>query len=113
MWLLDVNLPNGLRTLLQAFGIACDTTARRGWRELTNGELVAAASAQGFRVVLTRDRGFGASARTAIAPLPDMAVVVVTIPQAREASYPEVFETGGACIRLSRCRDPSSSGRRR
>ncbi len=36
MWLLDVNLPNGLIRLLQSYGIACDTTARRGGRDLTN-----------------------------------------------------------------------------
>lgn len=43
MWLLDVNLPTGLLRLLHSHGISCDTTVCRGWRELTNGELVAAA----------------------------------------------------------------------
>lgn len=90
MWLLDVNLPNGLLRLLQSFGITCDTTVRRGWRDLTNGELALAALAGGFRVILTRDRDFGASAGTARAPA--LAIVVVTIPQAREAAYLEAFE---------------------
>ena len=39
MWLLDVNLPNGLIRLLQSYGIPCATTALRGWRDLTNGAL--------------------------------------------------------------------------
>ncbi len=33
MWLLDVNLPNGLARLLHGYGIPCDTTARRDWRD--------------------------------------------------------------------------------
>ena len=59
MWLLDVNLPSGLAPLLHSYGIACDTTARRGWRDLTNGELAHRAFREGFRVILTRDRLFG------------------------------------------------------
>ena len=50
MWLLDVNLTNGLIRLLQSYGIRCDTTARRGWRDLTNGALAEAAFREGFRV---------------------------------------------------------------
>jgi hypothetical protein len=46
MWLLDVNLPNGLAKLLEKHGISCDTAARRNWRDLTNGALAEAA----FRV---------------------------------------------------------------
>ena len=92
MWLLDVNLPNGLLRLLQSVGIACDTTVRREWRELTNGELAVAALAAGFRVILSRDRGFGASAGTLLAQSPELAIVIVTIPQAREAVYLEAFE---------------------
>jgi predicted nuclease of predicted toxin-antitoxin system len=92
MWLLDVNLPNGLLPLLQSLGISCDTTIRRGWRGLTNGELVRAAYDGGFRVILTRDRDFGGTAGSVLMRLPDLAVVVVTIPQAREAAYLEAFE---------------------
>src|SRR6266508_4547262 len=92
MWLLDVNLPNGLLQLLRGFGIVCDTTVRGGWRALTNGELAAAAFGGGFRVILTRDRDFGTTASTVHAQLPELAIVVVTIPQAREAVYLESFE---------------------
>jgi len=87
MWLLDVNLPTGLARLLQGYGVACDTTARRGWRDPTNGTLAEAAFREGFRVILTRDRLFAKSAREAMAALPEMAIVVVTLPQAREAAY--------------------------
>jgi len=54
MWLLDVNLPNGLATLLRSYGISCDTTARRDWRDRTNGALADAAFREGSRVILTR-----------------------------------------------------------
>jgi predicted nuclease of predicted toxin-antitoxin system len=87
MWLLDVNLPNGLAGLLHGFGISCDTAARRHWRDLTNGALADAAFREGFRVILTRDRLFGMSARRVLAALPGLAIVVVTLPQAREEAY--------------------------
>ena len=93
MWLLDVNLPNGLTRLLHGYGISCDTTARRDWRDLTNGALADAAFRDGFRVILTRDRLFGTSARRALAALPELAIVIVTLPQAREEAYLAEFAT--------------------
>ena len=93
MWLLDVNLPNGLTRLLHGYGIPCDTTARRDWRDLTNGALADAAFRDGFRVILTRDRLFGTSAWRALAALPELAIVIVTLPQAREEAYLAEFET--------------------
>jgi hypothetical protein len=42
---------------------------------------------------LTRDRLFGTSARRALAALPELAIVVVTLPQAREEAYLAEFET--------------------
>ena len=93
MWLLDVNLPSGLAPLLHSYGIACDTTARRGWRDLTNGDLAESAFRGGFRVILTRDRLFGTSARRAMAALPELAIVIVTLPQARETAYLAEFST--------------------
>jgi hypothetical protein len=93
MWLLDVNLPNGLIRLLQDYGIPCDTAVRRGWRGLTNGALAEAAFDAGFRVILTRDRGFGAAARRTLSTLPGLGIVVITLTQAREASYLAEFAT--------------------
>ena len=87
MWLLDVNLPNGLARLLHSYGISCDTAARRDWRDRTNGALADAAFREGFRVILTRDRLLGTSARRVLEALPGLAIVVVTLPQAREEPY--------------------------
>ena len=71
----------------------------RGWRELTNGALAQAASREGFRVLLTRDRGFGASAGSTLEALPELAIVIVTLPQVREAAYLPAFDA--ACRRRS------------
>lgn len=91
MWLLDVNLPNGLLALLRSYGIQCDTTVARGWRDLGNGALASTAFASGFRTILTRDRVFGDSAGRALKSYPDLAVVIVTIPQAKHLVYLERF----------------------
>ena len=92
MWLLDVNLPNGLVPMLQRFGIQCDTTVARGWRDLGNGVLAEAAFAAGFRAVLTRDRLFGESAGKALRAYPELSVVILRLPQARESIYLKEFE---------------------
>ena len=91
MWLLDVNLPTALVALLSDYGLVAETAPRQGWRSLTNGALAAAAFQAGFRVLLTRDRGFGASAVRVLATLPELALVVVTLPQAREEPYLAAF----------------------
>jgi hypothetical protein len=92
MWLRDVNLPNALARVLHRYGFSCDTAARRGWRDLTNGALAEAAFREGFRVILTRDRLFGTSARRVLAALPELGIVVLTLPQAREEPYLTEFE---------------------
>jgi hypothetical protein len=92
MWLLGVNLPTALLAVLRSYGIDCDAAASRGWRDLTNGLLVEAAFRAGFGVILTRDRGFGESAGRALRLLPQVAVVAVTLPQARAAAYVAEFQ---------------------
>jgi predicted nuclease of predicted toxin-antitoxin system len=92
MWLLDVNLPNGLRHVLTKYGHTAETTVFRGWRDLGNGVLAAAAHQAGFRVILTRDRLFGNSAGRALTSYPDLAVVILKISQSREANYLQEFE---------------------
>jgi hypothetical protein len=92
MWLLDVNLPTALTRLLHGYDIIAETTAGRDWRDLTNGALAQAASSEGFRVLLTRDRHFGASAGSTLDVLPELAVVIVTLPQVREAAYLSAFD---------------------
>ena len=92
MWLLDVNLPTALTRLLQSYDIVAETTAGRGWREMTNGALAEAASREGFRVLLTRDRRFGTSSGQTLETLPQLAIVIVTLPQVREAAYLSAFD---------------------
>ena len=76
MWLLDANVDVHLAAIFRERGIECDTVAHRGWKTLSNGELVAAAFAEGFRCLLTRDQLFGESASRALKSFPDFAVVV-------------------------------------
>lgn len=93
MWLLDVNLPNGLLRSLKTFGVAADTTTQRGWRNLGNGDLAKAAFNAGFKVILTRDRLFGESAGKALKLFPDLAIVILRITQSRESSFLVAFDT--------------------
>jgi uncharacterized membrane protein len=52
MWLLDANMDVHLVAVLADLGIASDTAGRRGWKALSNGELVAGAVAAGFDCLL-------------------------------------------------------------
>jgi len=87
MWLLDANVDVHLAPLLTQRGMVCDTVARLGWKALSNGELVAAACARGFRCLITRDQLFGESASRALKAFPQFAVVVITLPQQRWTEY--------------------------
>ena len=51
--LFDVNVPRPVSRLL--IGHAVEFADQRGWRELTNGDLLAAAERDGFDVMLTAD----------------------------------------------------------
>lgn len=81
MWLLDANMDVHLAETLISFGISCDTAANRGWKALSNGNLVSAGVAAGFTCLLTRDRLFGESAARALQAFPSFAVVVVNLQQ--------------------------------
>jgi hypothetical protein len=91
MWLLDANMDVHLASVLGEFGIACETAAQRGWKALSNGQLVAAAVANGFDCLLTRDRLFGESASRALQLHPTFAVVLVHLPQQRWPEYRQSF----------------------
>jgi hypothetical protein len=91
MWLLDANMDVHLASVLEEFGIACETAAHRGWKALSNGQLVAAAVANGFDCLLTRDRLFGESASRALRLHPSFAVVLVHLPQQRWPEYHRSF----------------------
>lgn len=91
MWLLDANVDVHLAFLLSQFGIRCETAASRGWKALANGNLVAAAVADGFDCILTRDQAFGESAARSLRSYPEFALVVLSLaqkpwPQYRQSS---------------------------
>jgi hypothetical protein len=91
MWLLDANMDVHLVSVLTGFKIVCDSAGKRGWKALSNGDLVSLAAAAGFRCLLTRDQLFGESASRALKQFPQFAVVVVNVPQRPWAQYREAF----------------------
>lgn len=91
MWLLDANVDVHLVAVLKQWGILCDTASHRGWKAVSNGELVAKAFQEGFRCLLTRDRLFGEAASEALRLFPDFGIVVITLPQARWPEYRQQF----------------------
>lgn len=91
MWLLDANMDVHLVGVLSDFGVASDTAANRGWKALSNGQLVAAAVATGFDCLLTRDQLFAESAARALKLYENFAVVLVTLPQQCWPVYREQF----------------------
>jgi hypothetical protein len=80
MWLLDTG-----------FEISCDTAGQRGWKSLSNGEFVRMAVDAGFKCLLTRDQLFGESASQTLRQFPELAVVVVNVPQRPWPQYREEF----------------------
>jgi hypothetical protein len=91
MWLLDANMDVHLVAVLAEYGIRCDTAGNRGWKALSNGDLVATAAAAGLHCLLTRDQLFGESASRALKSFPQFAVVVVDLPQQPWQQYQERF----------------------
>jgi hypothetical protein len=91
MWLLDANMDVHLVVLLAELGISCNTAGKCEWKTLSNGDLVAAAMANGYRCLRTRDRLFGESASRALNRFPGFAVVIVNLPQQRWQQYREQF----------------------
>jgi len=115
MWLLDANMDVHLVEVLRGYGIACDTAAARGWKALSNGDLVAAAIEGGFECLLTRDRLFGESAARALKRFPQFAVVLVELPQQPWREYRERFAASWDERRIEpgRLRDGRAEARRR
>jgi hypothetical protein len=91
MWLLDANMDVHLVDSLSQFDIASDTAKNRGWKALSNGQLVTAARGNGFDCLLTRDRLFGESASRGLHVHPTAAVVLVMLPQQRWPEYRRSF----------------------
>lgn len=91
MWLLDVNMPKQLTSLLKELGRESDTAQSRRWDALSNGRLVEAAVSAGFTCLLSRDKLFGESASRVLDRFPEFAVVLVTLPQLRAMQFLEAF----------------------
>jgi hypothetical protein len=87
MWLLDHNLPRQVYEVLKSLSVHCETTDNRGWDHLENGDLVSVANQAGFDCILTRDVLFGLSAAKALKKYPQMAVVLIRLPQAKGSVY--------------------------
>jgi len=93
VWLLDANMDVHLVALLQGFGAECEATSKRGWNDLTNGDLVSAAVNAGFICIITQDRLFGESAARALKTYPQFSVVVVHLHQKPWQHYHEDFSS--------------------
>lgn len=91
MWLLDANIDVRIRDVLSEFGVESRTAESLGWKQLSNGQLVAAAVASGFTCLLTRDRLFGESASRTLKQQPEFAIVVIELKQQKWPGYSEEF----------------------
>ena len=111
MWLLDANMDVHLTVVLAGFGISCDTVGNRGWKALSNSELLTTAVAAGFRCLLTRDQLFGESASRALKSFPGFAVVVVTFPSSAGRNTKRGSSQLGPLLLLNQFRGASSDGR--
>ena len=87
MWLLDVNVDARVAAFLAECGVRAENATDRGWRGLTNGDLVASAVQNGFTCLVTRDAGFREAASQALAVCPEFSVVVITLRQKPQAAY--------------------------
>jgi len=91
MWLLDANMDVHLLGVFSEFGIPCESAIDKGWRELTNGQLVSAAADAGFTCILTHDRLFAESARQTLSIAPDLSIIVVRLAQRPWREYVRQF----------------------
>jgi predicted nuclease of predicted toxin-antitoxin system len=91
MWLLDKNVPIQLSDALNELGIQAVTAEAKGWDALKNGELIAAAVADGISCVLTRDHLFAQSASKAFKVHAKFSVVILALPQLRAPAFLEAF----------------------
>jgi hypothetical protein len=91
MWLLDANMDVHLPGVFSELGIPCESAIDKGWRELTNGQLVSAAADAGFTCILTQDRLFAESARQILPISPDLSIIVVRLAQRPWREYIRQF----------------------
>jgi predicted nuclease of predicted toxin-antitoxin system len=91
VWLLDANIDVRVREILAEFGVEGHTAQSLGWKELSNGNLVAASAEAGFTCLLTRDQLFSESAARTLALFPTFAIVVIELRQQKWPAYGEAF----------------------
>ena len=100
MWLLDANMDVHLLTLLQTFGVQCEATTKRGWKDLNNGDLVSVAVKARFTCIITQDRLFGETAARALKTYPQFSVVVVHLPQKPWQQYHTDFQAAWSKVAI-------------
>ena len=91
MWLLDINIPAQVGTVLRSLNVPFKFAANQGWGRLTNGALVAAAHGTGFTCILTKDVRFDAAAEKALKQFPILSIVRLALPQSPGKKYAEAF----------------------
>jgi predicted nuclease of predicted toxin-antitoxin system len=91
-WILDTNVPFLLREFLISKGIPCATAQEHGWGELKNGELVRATFDSNFRVIVTRDKLFRESANRTLKHLPEVSIVLLSLPQLKENELRQLLD---------------------
>lgn len=91
MWLLDHNIPLITRKILLEKQIPCEATKNLTWGRKRNGELVESAAANRFTAIITRDNLFKESASKNLKAFPQIAIVLVTLPQLKEKLFEEAF----------------------
>lgn len=96
MWLLDANVDIRVCELLQTLGVSNHTAESRGWKHLSNGNLVSAAVEEGFTCLLTRDQLFRQSAARTLSRFPQFAIVVLQLGQCKRSQYLAQFREAWA-----------------
>ena len=91
MWLIDENLHTQLYKVLAEFGITAHSVDFAGLSGLDNGILTREAFKLGFRCILTQDKDFPRDAEKALTETPEMALVVIRLPQTPAKSYLQRF----------------------
>jgi hypothetical protein len=87
VWLLDANVDVRVCELLNALGVSSSTSESRGWKHLSNGNLVSAAVGGGFTCLLTRDQLFKQSAARTLNLFPQFSIVLLQLRQCKRSQY--------------------------
>lgn len=92
MWLVDENLSPRLFKIFKKYGMDCQSAQFAGVSGMKNGELTRRIAELGFTCILTQDRLFAVDAASVLLEFPQIAVVVIQLPQVPASSYLNRFE---------------------